>query len=153
MAPIAGRIADSGHGQLGVSVFLLAVLAGWGLLALGRSSVIALIAGIALLDLGVQGAHISNQASIYLLRPEARSRLTTAYIVAMFLGGVAGSLLSALVYGAAGWEATCAVGAVVALFALGFWAATARTESYAIVEHDEHGATRDQERRPAEIFS
>jgi predicted MFS family arabinose efflux permease len=123
-APVAGRIADRGHGRLGLTAFLIAVLASWGLLALGGSSVIALIAGIAILDLGVQGAHISNQATIYALRPEARSRLTTAYIVAMFLGGVAGSLLSATVYSSSGWHATCLLGAGIAASGLVIWAAT-----------------------------
>ncbi len=156
IAPVAGRIADRGHGRLGVSLFLLAVLASWGLLALGRSSVIALIAGIALLDLGVQGAHISNQATLYRLAPELRSRLTTAYIVAMFLGGVAGSLLSATVYGAAGWGAACVVGAAIALLAIVVWAATARIEPSPAAEHagGQPGVYPNQERRAqAEIFS
>jgi len=39
-------------------------------------SVIALIIGIAVLDLGVQGLHISNQSAIYALAPEARSAAT-----------------------------------------------------------------------------
>ncbi|HUO69489.1 MAG TPA: MFS transporter [Solirubrobacteraceae bacterium] len=125
-APVAGRIADRGYGRIGMSAFLVAVLASWALLALGSSSVIALIAGIALLDLGVQGAHISNQATVYLLRPEARSRLTTAYIVAMFLGGIAGSLLSATIYSASGWSAVCVLGAAIALMAIVVWAATWR---------------------------
>ena len=63
-------------------------------MALGKSSVVALIAGIAVLDLGVQGIHISNQSAIYALRPEARSRLTTAYMVAYFLGGAALSAIT-----------------------------------------------------------
>ena len=120
-APAAGHVADRGHGELGTTAFLLCVLASWGLLALGRSSVVALIAGIVVLDLGVQGAHILNQTKIYGLRAEARSRLTTAYMVAMFLGGVAGSLLSATVYGASGWRANCALGAGVAAIAIAVW--------------------------------
>jgi predicted MFS family arabinose efflux permease len=67
-----------------------------------------------LLDAGVQGAHISNQAAIYRLQPEARSRLTTAYMVSLFLGGVVGSLLAAVFYSAHGWGLTCTVGAVIA---------------------------------------
>jgi cyanate permease len=74
----------------------------------------------------VQGAQISNQSTIYALRPEARSRLTTAYMVSLFLGGVIGSLLAAGVYGAAGWGATCALGAALAATALVIWAATQR---------------------------
>ena len=52
-----------------LTAFLTAILASWALLAAGVSSLIALIAGIVLLDLGVQGAQISNQSTIYALRP------------------------------------------------------------------------------------
>jgi predicted MFS family arabinose efflux permease len=124
-APLAGRWADRGHGALVLTAYLAAVAVSWGLLALGGSSVVALIAGIVLLDLGIQGAHVSNQSAIYALRPEARSRLTTAYMVSVFLGGVIGSLLAAVIYSAAGWQATCALGAGLALTALGIRAATA----------------------------
>jgi predicted MFS family arabinose efflux permease len=126
IAPVAGRLADRGHGRRAMSAFLAALLLSWGLLAAGETSLVALIAGIALLDLGAQGAQISNQSTIYELQPEARSRITTAYMVALFLGGVIGSLISASVYDAAGWGATCALGAALAAIALGTWALTER---------------------------
>jgi predicted MFS family arabinose efflux permease len=126
IAPVAGRLTDRGHGRRALGAFLLVLLASWALLALGRSSLLALIAGIVVLDLGVQGAHISNQAAIYRLRPEARSRLTTAYIVSMFLGGIAGSTLSTTIYTAAGWTATCVLGAVLAAGAILVFIATQR---------------------------
>jgi predicted MFS family arabinose efflux permease len=118
IAPVAGGLADRGHGRFALGGFLLILLAGWGLLALGRSSLIALIIGIIVLDLGVQGAHISNQTAIYRLRPEARSRLTTAYMISMFLGGISGSTLSTTLYAAAGWTAICALGSALAAGAI-----------------------------------
>lgn len=126
IAPVAGRLADRGRGRLALSAFLAAVLASWGLLAAGASSLVALIAGIVLLDLGVQGAQISNQSTIYALAPQARSRVTTAYMVSLFFGGVFGSLLAAAVFGAAGWPATCALGAAIAATALLIWGVTER---------------------------
>jgi predicted MFS family arabinose efflux permease len=127
-ASAAGRLADAGRGGIALTASLLAVLVSWGLLDAGRTSLVALVAGIVLLDLGVQGAQISNQTRIYGLAPEARSRLTTAYMVALFAGGVLGSTLSASVYGAAGWDATCALGAGLALCGLAVWAATERAQ-------------------------
>jgi predicted MFS family arabinose efflux permease len=126
IAPVSGRLADRGQGRLAVSVFLVLLLASWALLDLGGTSIVALVAGIVVLDLGVQGAHINHQATIYALRPEARSRVTTAYMCSMFLGGVVGSLLAATIYGAAGWGATCALGAGFAAVALAVWALTRR---------------------------
>lgn len=121
MAPIAGRIGDRGYGRLMVTAALLAILVSWGLLAMGRTSLIALIAGIALLDLGFQAAHINHQRTIYSLRDGAHSRLNTAYMVAFFFGGVGGAFLAAIVYGEGGWGADCALGGVLALAALAVW--------------------------------
>jgi predicted MFS family arabinose efflux permease len=120
----AGRLADRGHNARVTTATLLIMFASWGVLALGKTSVVALIAGIALLDLGVQGAHISNQSAIYALRPEARSRLTTAYMMAYFLGGAALSAVSSALYGADGWGGICVLGAVTALLALVGWIVT-----------------------------
>jgi predicted MFS family arabinose efflux permease len=126
VAPLAGRLADRGHGRLVLGAFLLVVLASWALLLLGRTSLIALILGIVVLDLGIQGAQISNQARIYRLHAHARSRLTTAYMVSVFLGGIVGSTLSTTLYDAGGWNAVCALGAALAFSAILVLAATRR---------------------------
>ena len=120
----AGRLADRGHNGRATTVSMLIMLASWGVMALGRSAVIPLIAGIAVLDLGVQGIHISNQSAIYALRPEARSRLTTAYMVAYFLGGAALSAITSSLYGSDGWSGVCVLGGATALLALVIWAVT-----------------------------
>lgn len=126
IAPLAGRWADQGHGRLALSVFLALLVVGWGLLLLGTTSLPAFIAGIVVFDFGVQGAHINNQTTIYALRPEARSRLTTAYMTAYFLGGTAGSLLASAAYDLGGWHEVCGLGAILAVLALALWAATQR---------------------------
>jgi len=43
-----------------------------------------------LLDVAVQCGQVANQACIFALRPEFRSRLNTAYMTCSFLGGSAG---------------------------------------------------------------
>ena len=126
IAPVSGRLADRGHARLALTVFLILLLASWGVLALGRSSAAVLIIGIVALDLGTQGAQINNQTTIYALEPEARSRITTAYLVAGFCGMTLGSTLAALVYSAAGWDAICGLGAAFVAVALAIWAATQR---------------------------
>ena len=69
-----------------------------------------LIAGVVLMDLGVQAGHVSNQTRIYALLPEARSRLNTVYMVAYFLGGAIGSALGAYGWDHARWTGVCVVG-------------------------------------------
>jgi predicted MFS family arabinose efflux permease len=120
----AGRLSDRGHGRATTTVSLIVLLASWGLLAIGKTSAVALIAGIAVLDLGSQGAHIANQSAIYALRPEARSRLTTAYMVSFFSGGAVLSAISASVYASSGWTGVCVAGAITAALGLLAWVAT-----------------------------
>ncbi len=120
-APVTGRLSDQGHGRLAASMALLILLASWGLLALGATSVPWLVIGIVALDLGAQGIHISNQSTIYALHPEARSRLTTAYMVAYFLGGTILSAATSALYGFGGWSAVCLLGAGTAGLALIIW--------------------------------
>nr|WP_245604126.1 MFS transporter [Patulibacter minatonensis] len=122
MAPVAGRLADAGHGHRATTGALVALVVSWGLLELGGTSVVLLVAGIIVLDFAVQGLQITNQSTIYALRPDARSRITTAYMVAYFLGGVAGSTASSIVWGAGGWDAVCALGGGISLVGLLSWA-------------------------------
>ncbi len=125
-APVAGRLADRGRGRAAMSGSILVLLLSWGLLAFGHSSVVALIAGIVVLDLGAQAMHISNQSAVYSLHGQARSRLTTAYMVAYFSGGVALSAATSALYSSGGWDAVCALGAATAAVGLITWLVTER---------------------------
>jgi predicted MFS family arabinose efflux permease len=131
-APAAGRLADRGRGRYATLGSIVILLGSWSLLDLGAHSLAALIAGTIALDLGVQALHISNQSAIYALRPQARSRLNTAYMVAYFLGGAVLSAAASLVYSAAGWNGICALGALTAAAALWFWLATNRRAAAAL---------------------
>jgi MFS family permease len=102
------------YGNAVIGLFGLAGLAG------------ALIAGIVVLDLGAQAMHISNQSAVYSLHGQARSRLTTAYMVAYFLGGVTLSAAASALYASGGWEAVCAPGAGTAAVGLISWIVTER---------------------------
>jgi predicted MFS family arabinose efflux permease len=120
-AQFAGRAADSGGARRATGFFLGAILLGWGFLALGRASVPGLIAGLVVLDLGVQGQHILNQTLIYELRPEARSRLTTAYMGGNFFAGALASAATVWAWELAGWSAVCGFGATLALIGVLVW--------------------------------
>ncbi len=115
MATRAGQLADRGLGNLTTRWGLALLLASWLPLALGQQSIVALVIGILVLDMALQAVHVTNQSVIYRLRPDARSRLTAGYMTVYFIGGAAGSLLSAGAYGLAGWPAVCALGAMLAL--------------------------------------
>ena len=87
----------------------------------GTHYLLPLIVGIVILDAGVQGTHITNQSEIYKVRPDARSRITTAYMTTYFIGGAIGSATSAATYDAFGWTGVCFLGIGFALLAVFFW--------------------------------
>ncbi len=120
-AQLAGRGADRGHGRLQTGLFLAATVVGFALAATGAASVAVLAVAVALLELGIQGTHITNQHEIYTLRPDAGSRVNTAYMTAYFAAGAAGSALSAWLYGAHGWTAICVAGAVFPAIGVIVW--------------------------------
>jgi predicted MFS family arabinose efflux permease len=113
-AQAAGRLADRGRHHISTGLFFATMLGSWALIAAGRSSLAALVLGIALLDLGIQGAQITNQSVIYALVPSARSRLTTAYMTALFASAAISSALAASIYDADGWGAIAILGAAMA---------------------------------------
>lgn len=121
-AQFAGRMADGGHHHLSTGLFFSTMLLSWGAIAAGKTSLAALIVGIAVFDLGVQGAQITNQTVIYALAPQARSRLTTAYMTTVFASAAAFSAIASAVYDAAGWDAVSALGGALAAAGVVLWA-------------------------------
>ncbi|HGD3424523.1 TPA: MFS transporter [Enterobacter hormaechei] len=117
----AGGLADKGKSHMTTSAGLVLLLLSWAAIWYGHVSVLALIVGILVLDLTVQGVHITNQTVIYRVKPDARNRLTAGYMTSYFIGGAAGSLFSASAWQHAGWTGVCAIGAIVAAINLLVW--------------------------------
>ena len=117
----AGGLADKGKSHLTTTAGLVLLLLSWAAIWYGHVSVLALIVGILVLDLTVQGVHITNQTVIYRVKPEARNRLTAGYMTSYFIGGGAGSLISASAWQHAGWSGVCGIGAIVAALNLLVW--------------------------------
>lgn len=117
----AGGLADKGKSHLTTTAGLVLLLLSWAAIWYGHVSVLALIVGILVLDLTIQGVHITNQTVIYRVKPEARNRLTAGYMTSYFIGGAAGSLISASAWQHAGWSGVCGIGAIVAALNLLVW--------------------------------
>ncbi|WP_318368273.1 MFS transporter [Enterobacter sp.] len=117
----AGGLADKGKAHLTTTYGLALLLLSWVAIWFGHTSALALIVGILVLDLTVQGVHITNQTVIYRVQPDARNRLTAGYMTSYFIGGAAGSLLSASAWQHAGWAGVCMAGSLVAALNLLVW--------------------------------
>jgi predicted MFS family arabinose efflux permease len=117
-APIAGRIADNHGPRAMIALGAIHALVAWAVFGLW-SSIAGLVVGVILLDFGVQSALISNQHIVYALRPEARARLNTIFMGAMFLGGAAGSAAATQLWSWGGWISVSALGGGLAAIATG----------------------------------
>jgi len=117
-APWAGRLSDRKGPAFTVTLAILVSLGSYVVFDVAGYGVWGLVAGVILLDLGVQAGHVANQTRIYALVPEARSRLNTVYMVTYFLGGALGSALAAWGWAHSGWNGVCAAGAAQLLVAL-----------------------------------
>jgi predicted MFS family arabinose efflux permease len=140
-ARFAGRLADRGHVRVATGAFLAVMALSYVLLVLGESSLVALVIGVAAMDLGCQGVHISNQSVIYALAPEARSRINTAYMTSYFVAGATGSGLSAVIWPAYGWAGVCVLGGALPAVALVAWALQARADRRAADRVDVRAVT------------
>lgn len=115
-APIAGRFADKrGPHKVILGGTILMVIS-WAIFGLWPS-IAGLVVGCILLDFAVQSVLVSNQHIVYALRPEARARLNTIFMGAMFLGGAGGAAAATAAWGAGGWTAVSALGIVLAVLA------------------------------------
>jgi predicted MFS family arabinose efflux permease len=115
-APIAGRLADSRGPSQVVSTGAFATLLAWLVLA-GWNSIPGLVFGVLLLDLGMQSAMVANQQIIYGLKPQARNRVNSLFMVGMFVGGSLGSGGAMLAWQLANWQGVAYSAIAVALIA------------------------------------
>jgi predicted MFS family arabinose efflux permease len=108
-----GKLADHVEARIVTGIMLVPALASFIIFWSLGYWIWGLIIGVILLDLGAQGTHISNQARIFALHPQARSRINTVYMVSYFIGGSLGSVLGSYGWSVGGWTGACAVGVVL----------------------------------------
>jgi predicted MFS family arabinose efflux permease len=117
----AGRLADRGLGQRTTGLALGLLTLSWLPSLFVGQSLLALVAGVVMLDLAVQAVHVTNQSLLLAGRAEMASRLIGAYMCCYSVGIGAGAVTASWVYGAWGWGAVCGLGAGVSALAWGYW--------------------------------
>jgi predicted MFS family arabinose efflux permease len=119
-APIAGRIADRGLGQLGTGLAMLILMLSflatcW---SVPSGALIALVVLTVLIDAAVQVNQIVSQRMLFTLPAPLRGRVNALYMTTAFVGGAIGSTLATATYHWGGWTTTAGAGALIGLAAL-----------------------------------
>jgi len=117
-AGLMGRLSDKMDAYKLSFFTLLLVVLSFIIFIFSGHSIVGLVIGVIVLDMGVQATHISNQSIIFALNAEARNRINTIYMVSYFLGGAAGTLLVSLLWNNYQWTGVCLSGIALSLTAL-----------------------------------
>ena len=117
-APLAGRLADRLPARTlnGASLGLVSV--SFIPMAFAAYSLVWLVLGAVLMEVGVQCNLVASQSRLHALAPEARSRINALYMAGYFAGGATGSALGPWCLKLAGWPILCAVACALALVGL-----------------------------------
>jgi predicted MFS family arabinose efflux permease len=110
-ASLGGHFADRRGPRWVVGASIATVIASYGILYGAASSLALLVAGVVVLDLGVQAGLVSNQTRAFAVDRTAQGRINTLYMTTTFVGGAVGASASGLLMERFGWQG-------VALFAL-----------------------------------
>lgn len=105
-APSLGRLADRKGPAFTIGLPLALSAAAFAMMGLWVSLPV-LIAGVVLMDVGVQAFQVAAQSRVIALLPDAVSRLNSLYVAGRFIGGAAGSALAAWVWAGWNWTGFC----------------------------------------------
>ena len=96
------------------------IIGSWIILALTHNYYVGLIAGIIIIDIGMQCVQLSNQSATLKLCGEASSRMNTIFMVSYFIGGSIGTFLAGSLWSILGWNGTIISGLTLISLALFF---------------------------------
>jgi predicted MFS family arabinose efflux permease len=95
--------------------------------ALGARSVVVIVLAVVVIDIAIQVINRINQARLFEVSHEARSRLNTLFVTGNFIGGAVGSGAVAVLWPIGGWTAVMIAGSILCLFGLLVWFLGRRT--------------------------
>jgi predicted MFS family arabinose efflux permease len=117
-AGLMGGLSDKMDAYKLSSITLLLLLISFIIFLFSANSIVGLILGVIIMDMGVQATHISNQAIIFSLNPAARNRINTVYMVSYFIGGAFGTFLANRVWDTYNWTGVCAIGITLSVITI-----------------------------------
>lgn len=120
-APFVGGFIDRRGPVATLGICLLITIGSAVAFFVGQTLLAAVIVGVVLLGIGVQGGMSANQTRILTIRPEAGSRMNTVFLVLIFACGAAGGAVGSALYHAGGWPLVCISGVCVSTSGFVAW--------------------------------
>lgn len=105
--PRLGRWADKIGARRARLIVSVVQIAGVSLLYPLGFDVLTLLVPLLIINMVGPSIDVTGRMTFLALAPEIRTRLTTFYVVAMFIGGAIGSVAGTATYDAGGWGGTC----------------------------------------------
>ena len=90
----------------------------WLCLSLLGNTYAGIIAGIIIIDIGMQCIQLSNQTTIFSLNPKASNRINTIFMTTYFVGGATGTFLAGTAWSVYGWNGVVAAGIFLTICSL-----------------------------------
>ncbi|WP_214072671.1 MFS transporter [Mucilaginibacter sp. dw_454] len=112
-----GRLSDKMDPYHLSTFTLVLVIISFIVFQFSAHSMVGLIIGVVVMDMGVQATHISNQAIIFSINAGARNRINTIYMVTYFVGGALGTFIATQLWHLYQWNGVCILGIVVSTIA------------------------------------
>jgi len=104
LAPYIGKVADKINPSFTKLISVVMIIASVLLMRWFDTSLYAFIIATLFLDIGFQAVQINNLTQIYTLDESAHSRINTAYMSSMFVGGAAGTFIGVYCWEKGGWN-------------------------------------------------
>ncbi|HWT38773.1 MAG TPA: MFS transporter [Paraburkholderia sp.] len=114
----AGRLIDRRNPRLVVLASGVVFVVAFAILAATGHTIAGLVAGVIVLDLGLQSGHVANMARNMSIKSDAMSRINTLYMTIRFAGGALGSSLGIWAWSIWQWPGVCAVGLALGCMSL-----------------------------------
>lgn len=116
-ASLGGRACDRLGPRSVVGVSIVFVTIGYVILGGAAASLVLLILGVVVLDIGVQLGIVSNQTRAFAVDANAQGRINSLYMTGTFIGGALGVTISGWLMTRFGWPGIAAFGVFLGLSA------------------------------------
>ncbi|CAL66821.1 MFS transporter [Christiangramia forsetii] len=109
-ATVIGKLSDRMNKNNLITLATVIMLLAWVIFEFSGNSIIGLVIGVLLVDMGLQSLHITNQNIIFSRNQNARNRINTIYMVGYFAGGALGTITGAYAWELFQWEGVASLG-------------------------------------------